>query len=317
GPCGARSLRSLRSSDAPRPRASLGEASLGFAPTPHRCGAARPARARAASAARPRPRAPLGEASLGFAPTPHRCGAARPARARAGRAPRPARAADPARPWARRRRALRRAGRRPRDADPQPALARPRPADRRAPLRPARGPGTRSLLAAASGVLLAAAFPARDLEPLAWIGLVPLLVAARGLRPGAAFRVGWLGGFVFYLATVYWVAYTITNYTAVPFVVAVGILALMASVLACYTAAFVAGVRWLEARGLPALWLAPLLWVALEWLRGWFFIGFPWAALGYSQYRHHDLVQIAEVTGVYGVSAILVLFNMVIAGLQG
>ena len=176
-------------------------------------------------------------------------------------------------------------------------------------------PGTRPLLAAASGVLLAASFPTPDLEPLAWIGLVPLLVAARGLRPGAAFRIGWLGGFVFYLATVYWVAYTIANYTAVPFAVALGILALMASTLACYTGAFVAGVRWLGARELPVIWLAPLLWVALEWLRGWFFIGFPWAALGYSQYRHHDLVQIAEVTGVYGVSAILVLFNMVIVGI--
>ena len=43
--------------------------------------------------------------------------------------------------------------------------------------------------------------------------------------------------------------------------------------------------------------------MTLEWLRGWFFIGFPWAALGYSQYRFHDLVQMAEVTGVYGVSA--------------
>src|SRR5207247_3947637 len=127
----------------------------------------------------------------------------------------------------------------------------------------------------------------------------------------------WLAGFVFYLATVYWVAYTITRYTAVPFALAVAILVLMASVLAIYHGAFVAGVRWLETAGLPALWLAPLLWVTLEWLRGWFFIGFPWAALGYSQYRHHDLVQIAEVTGVYGVSAILVLFNMVIAGLQG
>ncbi len=178
-----------------------------------------------------------------------------------------------------------------------------------------RRPGTRPLLAAASGVLLAASFPAPDLEPLAWIGLVPLLVAARGLRPGAAFRIGWLGGFVFYLATVYWVAYTIGSYTTVPFAVAVAILALMASILACYTGAFVAGVRWLAARGLPVIWLAPLLWVALEWLRGWFFIGFPWAALGYSQYRHHDLVQIAEVTGVYGVSAILVLFNMVIVGI--
>ena len=164
-------------------------------------------------------------------------------------------------------------------------------------------PGTRPLLAAASGVLLAASFPAPDLEPLAWIGLVPLLVAARGLRPGAAFRIGWLGGLVFYLATVYWVAYTIGSYTTVPFAVAVAILALMASILACYTGAFVAGVRWLAARGLPVIWLAPLLWVALEWLRSWFFIGFPWAALGYSQYRYHDLVQVAEVTGVYGISA--------------
>src|SRR5205809_3166376 len=173
-------------------------------------------------------------------------------------------------------------------------------------------PGGRRLLAAGSGGLLAASFPAAGLGPLAWIGLVPLLVAARGLRPGAAFLIGWLGGFVFYLATVYWVAYTIGSYTTVPLAVALGTLALMASALACYTGAFVASVRWLAARGLPVTWLAPLLWVALEWLRGWFFIGFPWAALGYSQYRHHDLVQIAEVTGVYGVSAILVLFNMVI-----
>ncbi len=175
--------------------------------------------------------------------------------------------------------------------------------------------GSRWVLAVASGVLLAAAFPARDLEPLAWIGLVPLLVAARRLRPGAAFRVGWLGGFVFYVATVYWVAYTITNYTRVPFALALGILALMSSILACYTGAFVAGVRWMEERELPVLWLAPPLWVTLEWLRSWFFIGFPWAALGYSQYRYHDLVQIAEVTGVYGVSASLVLFNAVIVGI--
>jgi len=175
--------------------------------------------------------------------------------------------------------------------------------------------GTRILLAVASGLLLGAAFPSLDLEPLAWVGLVPLLVGVGGLRPRTAFALGWLAGFVFYLATVYWVAYTITRYTAVPFLVAVAILVLMAAVLACYHGAFVAGVRWFEMRELPALWLAPLLWVALEWLRSWFFIGFPWAALGYSQYRYHDLVQVAELTGVYGVSALLVFFNAVIAAL--
>src|SRR4030095_16014545 len=42
-------------------------------------------------------------------------------------------------------------------------------------------------------------------------------------------------------------------------------------------------------------------------------MGCPWAALGYSQYRFHSLVQMAEVTGVYGVSAVVVLFNLVVA----
>ena len=171
----------------------------------------------------------------------------------------------------------------------------------------------RLVLAIASGLMLSAAFPALDLEPLAWIGLVPVLFAARGLAVRAAFGVGWVTGTVFYVATCYWVASTIIHYTAVPMVLAVGILLLMAAALACYHGGFVAGVRWLEGRGLPALWLAPPLWVTLEWLRGWFFIGFPWAALGYSQYRYHDLAQMVEVTGVYGLSALVVLFNVVIA----
>jgi apolipoprotein N-acyltransferase len=173
--------------------------------------------------------------------------------------------------------------------------------------------GVRALLALASGIMLSAAFPALDLEPLAWVGLVPVLVASRGLGPRAAFGVGWLAGTVFYLATCYWVAYTITRYTAMPLPLAVGVLVLMCAALACYHGAFLAGVRWFEGRGLPALWLAPPLWVTLEWLRGWFFIGFPWAALGYSQYRYRDLVQMVEITGVYGLSALVVLFNVVVA----
>jgi apolipoprotein N-acyltransferase len=178
----------------------------------------------------------------------------------------------------------------------------------------AAGPGgaRRALLAAVGGLMLAASFPNLELAPLAWIGLVPILLAARGLRPRRAFAVGWFGGFVFFMATVYWVATTIVSYTAVPFPLAVAILILMNSILALYHGAFVAGLAWLDRRRLPSVWLAPPLWVTLEWLRGWFVIGFGWAGLGYSQYRFHDLVQMAEVTGVYGVSAVLVLFNAVV-----
>ena len=38
----------------------------------------------------------------------------------------------------------------------------------------------RLVLAIVSGLLLGAAFPDLDLEPLAWIGFVPLLLAVRG-----------------------------------------------------------------------------------------------------------------------------------------
>jgi apolipoprotein N-acyltransferase len=175
------------------------------------------------------------------------------------------------------------------------------------------GLGFQAALAVASGLLLASAFPTMDWEPLAWFGFVPLLYAIRGRSPANAFRLGWLTGFVFYLATTYWVGYTIRHYTSLPLPIVVGIVVIMAAALACYHGAFAAGIRLFQRSGRDVVWLAPALWVTLEWLRGWFFIGFPWGALGYSQYRFHDLVQIAEVTGVYGVSAVLVLFNVVVA----
>jgi apolipoprotein N-acyltransferase len=179
------------------------------------------------------------------------------------------------------------------------------------PVHPGRG--RRAALAVASGLLLAAAFPSMDWEFLAWFGLVPLLHAIDGRSPGRAFALGWTTGFIFYVATTSWVGYTIVHYTNLPMPIAMAIVFLMAAALACYHGAFAAGLRLFARSGRDIVWLAPALWVTLEWMRGWFFIGFPWGALGYSQYRFHDLVQIAEVTGVYGVSAVLVLFNVVVA----
>ena len=40
------------------------------------------------------------------------------------------------------------------------------------------------------------------------------------------------------------------------------------------------------------------------------FTGFPWGLLGYSQYNRLELVQIADITGVYGISFIIVAFNV-------
>jgi apolipoprotein N-acyltransferase len=173
----------------------------------------------------------------------------------------------------------------------------------------------RVLAAVASGLLLAASLPSLGIAPLAWFGLVPLLLVVREGSVRAAFLTGWLSGTTFFVAVTYWVVYTIRHYTAVPGPVAVLLLLAMSLVLGLYTAGFAAGVRWMQARRLPWVYLAPALWVVLEWLRGWFVIGFPWGALGYSQWRFTDLVQMVEVTGVYGLSALLVFFNAVLTAI--
>jgi apolipoprotein N-acyltransferase len=53
--------------------------------------------------------------------------------------------------------------------------------------------------------------------------------------------------------------------------------------------------------------------VGLEWLRGHLLSGFPWALVGYSQATQVAVIQIADLTGVYGVSFLLVLVNVVLA----
>jgi len=53
----------------------------------------------------------------------------------------------------------------------------------------------------------------------------------------------------------------------------------------------------------------PAAWCGLEYLRGTLFTGFPWGVLGYSQFPASRLIQIGDMTGVYGVSFLPVLWN--------
>ncbi len=50
----------------------------------------------------------------------------------------------------------------------------------------------------------------------------------------------------------------------------------------------------------------PALWVMCEWVRGWFFTGFPWLSLGYSQ-TDAPLAGWAPLVGVFGVSWLVAL----------
>ncbi|MEC7230956.1 MAG: hypothetical protein VXV91_07140, partial [Verrucomicrobiota bacterium] len=54
-------------------------------------------------------------------------------------------------------------------------------------------------------------------------------------------------------------------------------------------------------------------WVLLEWARTWFFGGFPWAPLALSQWERPVVLQIAAWSGAYGVSFLLIFFNLCLA----
>lgn len=174
-------------------------------------------------------------------------------------------------------------------------------------------------LALASGLLSAAAFPPWDLGWVGFIGWAPLLLSLRGARAREAAGLGYAAGLAFYLATIWWVINTMTTYGRMPLALSLAALGLLCGVLAGYTAAF-AG---LLAAGRDRLRIpdgllpvaAAALWTALEFLRTYLFSGFPWALLGYTQYRQPTVRLLAAVAGVYGVSALVLLVNGALAGM--
>ncbi len=166
------------------------------------------------------------------------------------------------------------------------------------------------LIAAASGLLLSAAFPRPDFYPLAWIALAPLFMVMRR-RP---FASGFTAGLVFFAVVLYWLNIVMTTYGGLS-----PLFSLLAYLmLLLYLAGFFAVVTWgacrLEALlKIPALLSLPVLWVSVEYLRGVLLTGFPWALLGYSQQNFSLAIQSADVTGVYGVSLLLVAVNGALA----
>ncbi|HUJ19346.1 MAG TPA: apolipoprotein N-acyltransferase [Nitrospirota bacterium] len=165
-------------------------------------------------------------------------------------------------------------------------------------------------LAAASGILLAASFPSVALPVLAWVALIPLFLALNGQNVRNGLFLGGISGIVFFAGTVHWVTNSVHYYGNVPIIPASLITLLLCAYLALYPALFASLVVHVRRHRPSLLFIAaPALWTALELARTYVFSGFPWALLGYTQYRILPVIQISDMTGVYGVSFLIVLVN--------
>ncbi len=155
-----------------------------------------------------------------------------------------------------------------------------------------------------SAILLVLPFHFGFLWPLAFVAFVPYFFALQSKSRSAAFRISYLFGFLFFLLLGYWLALV----SFLGFILLAGYLALY---FACFGALACEFLNSADASR-KALWILPALWVLLEYLRGWMISGFPWALLAYSQWRNVPFIQLADVTGAYGISFLLVFFNLVL-----
>lgn len=137
-------------------------------------------------------------------------------------------------------------------------------------------------------------FPCFNQSYLAWVCLVPFIFAVdKEKKLGVLVRNAFLCGWAVYLVGMYW----LSNVTWVGYVT-------LSAYLSLYMV-FFAIMRFYNKDN----YIVPFLWVVLEFVRGNLCGGMPWHLLGASQSGYYELIQIASVTGVYGVSFLVVFIN--------
>lgn len=168
-------------------------------------------------------------------------------------------------------------------------------------------------LSAASGLVLGAAFLPWVPGALAWLAFVPLLVTLerrleQGLPLKACFRLGYVGGFAFFLVGTHWIALLSDVAMTVPALKYVGWVA-AAAYLGLFWGAAVFAAAWGSRRGgVGARWTFAIAYVLVEWVRGSGDIGFPWFQPGYTQHALPS-IGLAAAGGVFGVTVWVLALN--------
>jgi apolipoprotein N-acyltransferase len=165
------------------------------------------------------------------------------------------------------------------------------------------------IAAFATGILQTLAFPNFYLDWLAWFAFVPLLLGIYRAKLWEALIMSLVAGIIYCVGMS-----PIKDFPS---------LSMPAKILAhlyvsLYFGCFGLLLSFLLRRTKLSLLIAAPLWVSFEYARSnFFFLAFPGALLGHSQFQNLPLLQMASFTGTYGISFILMLVNAALADLIG
>ena len=159
----------------------------------------------------------------------------------------------------------------------------------------------------AAGVLAAAAMAPTFILPILWVSFPVLVWLTDGARNRwGAFFAGWYFGIGYFAAGLYWISYALLvdpeRYGwLVPF--AIGGLG---AGLGIFTGLATLTVHLTRVRGVGRVLMLAAAWTILEWVRGWILTGFPWNPIGNAWAFDAGPLQLAAVTGVFGLTLMTV-----------
>lgn len=168
---------------------------------------------------------------------------------------------------------------------------------------------TRGAVAALlSAAFLVLSLPSPDLGWLAWVALVPLLLAMQGLSPGQAAALGLVTGVLASFGIYGWL-FEVPSFD-------LRHAAVLALYVGTYPAIWAGATAWATRRNIPLLVCAPVLWLLIDYLRGHAgFLALPWGTLAQTQHHNLPLLQTASLIGEHGVTFLVASGNAMLASL--
>lgn len=165
-----------------------------------------------------------------------------------------------------------------------------------------------------TGILMFFTFPSYDVWFLklfpffAWFSLVPLMVHVRDKKPAEVYRSSFFTGMVGVFLVYHWIG-------DFGFRVPGGEIIILVFVIPSLSVIFAGKIFLAEILSrkfeIFRILIYPAVWLIIDGIQSIGFLAFPWTYWAYSQYTFTPFIQVSAITGVFGVSFILIFANAV------